>query len=150
MSEPIIEQIADWINDAIDGKQDPDLTLTLASVRPGMEQWDDTSFAHGDCVIENDSLATVGFTSETREERATFKVYGFIVTLPSAVGLDTVMSRMSETIRRNLLAGNSAGRACGGIATHINCPSVVYAPGPMVIVTVDVDYDTSYTDGFSQ
>lgn len=150
MSEPIIEQIADWISTALDGKQDPDLTLTLASVRPGMEQWDDTSFSHGDCVIENDSLSTGDRTSESRKEKATFKIYGFVVTLPSGVGLDTVMSRMSETIRRNLLAGNSAGRACGGIALHIDCPHVAYAPGPMVIVTVEVDYYTLYTDGFAQ
>lgn len=153
MAEPIIEQLTAWIATALDGKQDPDLTLTLKSVRPGMEEWDLTSFSHGDCIIEVDTVETADRTSTTRQEKGTWKIYGIVTTLPSSTGLDTVMSRMAETIRRSLLAGNNdttPGKACGGLAQTINCPHVIYSPGPMVIVTTEVEYWTDYKDGYSQ
>ena len=148
MPEPIIEQIADWIFDALDTVQDPDETFTLSAIRPQMEEWDKTSFSHGDCIIENDSLETVRFSTESREEKGIWKIYGIVATLPDNTSLDIVMNRMSETIRRNLMGGNLKGKACGGVATHLNCPNVMYAPGPMVVVTVEVSYWTHVHDGY--
>ncbi len=154
MAEPIIEQIAQWIEDALDGAQDPDATLTLRAVRPKVLDWTVQDFKHGDVIIEADTIATQGkTTSESRGELAPFKCYGIIRTLPADTAADTVVSRMIETIRRTLLAGNSAGRACGGVAIVIDCPNASFGlmdGGLIAEVDVQVTYRTGLKDGYEQ
>jgi len=153
MSEPIVEQISDWINDAIQGVQDPDKTLTLKAVRPTILDWDVGNYAHGDVIIEISSVDTEKkSTTGSRYETGIWSLYGIITTLPANTAVDTVLSRMAETIRRTLLAGNAGGQACGGLALGIDCPEVNYAAGPgcaVVEVGVAVDYPTGLYDGYA-
>lgn len=153
MAEAIIEQIADWIKDAIDGTQDPGATLTMRAVRPAILDWDVSRYAHGDVIIELVSIDTEGkSTTSSRYESAQFSIYGIITTLPADTAVDTVLTRLSETIRRTLLAGNSGGQACGGLALNIDCPGVDYAAGPgcaVADVTAVVRYPTGLKDGYS-
>ena len=152
MAEPVIEQIAQWINDALDGKQDPDKTLTLRAVRPKILDWNVQDFKHGDVIIEADSISTQNKTlDDSRGELAGFKCYGIIRTLPADTAADTIISRMIETIRRLLLAGNSGGKACGSLALHIDCPAAsfdVMDGGVIADVDVQVTYRTGLNDGY--
>ena len=151
--EPIVEQIAVWIEDAIDGVQDPGATLTLRAVRPKILDWQAEDFKHGDVIMELVDGGTLSKTTvESREELGTWKLYGIIRTLPDNTAADTVLSRMAETIRKTLLAGNDLGQACGGLATNIDCPEVTYSimsGGVVAEVTVQVTYETALADGYA-
>lgn len=153
MAEPIVEQIGQWIANAIDGKKDPDNTLTLRSVRPKILDWEPSDFRHGDVIIELVSSETQSKrTTGSRTELATWKLYGIICELPEDTVADTVLARIAETIRKTLLAGNSAGRACGGIALNIDCPKMDYANfvgGILAMGEVKVMYMTNLFDGYS-
>jgi len=153
MAEAIIEQIAAWITAAIDGEADPGATLTMNAVRPTNSDWDVSHFKHGDVIIELAGPETNSKTTTSRTEIADWKLYGIVTTLPANTALDTVMSRLSETIRRTLLAGNSGGLACGGLALLIDCPSAVYSVGDgcdVVEVACRVKYQTELKDGYAQ
>ena len=153
MSETVHEQIAQWIANALDGKQDPDATLTLRAVRPKVLDWDVEDFQHGDVVIEAESITTESrTTTKSRTESAEWNLYGIIRTLPADTVADTVVSRLIETIRRILLAGNALGRACGGLALRIDCPSAgfeIFAAGLIAHVKVNVLYQTALADGYA-
>ena len=153
MSEPIIEQIADWINDALDGVTDTDGTFTLRSIRPTILDWSQLQLIHGDVIIELGSIETVSRTASSRTEEAMFKLNGIITELAAGVKADTVLARFAETIRKTILAGNTSGTACGGLAVNIDCPAVDYEPiegGVCTIVTCRVRYFTNYKDGYLQ
>lgn len=145
--EAIVEKIAEWIEGAIDGVQDPDATLTLRAVRPKILDWQAQDFKHSDVIMELVSSVTQGMTTvESREELGTWKLYGIIKTLPADTAADTVLSRMAETIRRTLL-----GQTCGGLALNIDCIEVNYSimsGGVVAEVTVQVTYETSLADGY--
>ncbi len=152
MSETIHEQIGQWIASALDGATDPDETLTLRSVRPKVLDWQVTDFQHGDVVIEADTLKTESTTGTSRGEIAQWKLYGVIRDLASALAADTVVSRMIETVRRTLLAGNVAGQACGGLANNIDCLEAEFATfegGLIAEVTARVVYRTAVLDGYT-
>jgi len=153
MSEPIIEQIADWINDALDGQADPDGTLTLKSIRPKILDWQESDCAHGDVIIQLISIKTESSTMVgSRTESAIFNLYGIVRTLPADTKADTVLARLIETIRRSLFAGNTLGKACNSLALSIDCPGVelaVFNGGLEAIVTAEVVYQTALKDGYA-
>jgi hypothetical protein len=123
-------RIADWIAAALDGQEDPDETLTLRIVRPGINDHGDSHFLHADvflCGIEE--RVKTETTGPYRFATAIFKLYGVIRSLPELTAVDTMLSRIAETIRRLILAGNSGGRACDGLALNIDCPTVDFLPG---------------------
>lgn len=149
--EPIVERIAEWIEEEIDGVQDPDATLTLRAVRPKILDWEASNFKHGDVIIEALEGATLSKTTSSRTEVAEWRLYGIIKTLPANTAADTVLSRMAETIRRILLGGNQKGRACGGLALNIDCPDVTYSimsGGVVAEVTAHIKYVTGLADGY--
>jgi len=149
--EPIIEKIAVWIEEAIDGVKDPDATLTLRAVRPKILDWQASDFKHGDVIIELVSVGTLSKTTSSRTEVAEWRLYGIVTTLPANTKADTVLSRMAETIRRVLLNGNKRGQACGGLALNLDCPDVTYsimAGGVVAEVTCQVTYITNIADGY--
>ena len=151
MAETLHEQIAQWITAAIDGKADPAATMTLRAVRPKILDWSVDDFAHGDVIIEAAEIKTQSKTSQTRTELGTWNLYGVIRQLPADTAADTVMSRMIETIRRLLMAGNSAGRACGGLAYNIDCSEGTFNVmngGVIAFVTAAVLYPTNVFDGY--
>lgn len=160
MSETIHEQIAQWIAAALDGKQDPDATMTLRAVRPKILDWSVNDFRHDDVIIEaggdgnEKAITTESFTTNrTRTESAKWNIYGIVRKLPEDTVADTVVSRMIETIRRILLAGNVGGRACDGLAERIDCPSAdfeIFTGGLIAYVEVNVRYQTTGFDGYSQ
>jgi hypothetical protein len=154
MAEPIIEQIAVWINDALDGKSDPDGTLTLRAVRPKILDWSTLQLIHGDVAIELGMIETLDTdTRSYRREKATFLLHGFVDHLPDGVKADTYLARCGETIRRLVLAGNIDAHPLSGLALSIDCPEVVFLPvdgGVKVIVTCIVEYSTAIYDGYSQ
>jgi len=153
MSEPIIEQIADWINDTLDGKSDPAGTLTMRSVRPTILDWEASDFAHGNVIIELGPVVTVSRTTvESRTEKAIFKLYGIIRTLPEDTKADTILARMAETIRRTMLAGNANGQAMSGLALKIDCPNFdpgIFDGGILAEITAEVLYQTTLKDGYT-
>ncbi len=153
MPETINEQIAAWIATAIDGQLDPDATFTLAAVRPKILDWDFPKMAHGDVVIELVTIGTVSKTTvESRTELATWRLTGVIRELPADTAADTVLSRMAETIRTLMFAGNSGGKACGGLANKIDCPKQdrgSIAAGVIAEVTVTVEYKTALADPYA-
>jgi len=149
--EPIVERIAVWIEEAIDGVQDPDATLTLRAVRPKILDWQASDFKHGDVIMELVDGGTLSKTTSSRKETAEWRLYGIITKLPADTAADTVLSRMAETIRRTLLSGNKRGQACGGLALNIDCPEVNYSimsGGVVAEVTVQVTYVTALADGY--
>ena len=152
--ETIHEQIAQWIAAALDGQQDPEATLTLRAVRPKILDWTVEDFKHGDVILEAGDITTQGRTTvSSRTELGAWKCYGIIRELPANTAADTVISRMIETIRRLLLAGNAGGNACGGVAVTIDCPDAEWslmAGGVVAEVTVNVVYRTALKDGYEQ
>lgn len=152
MAEPLIETLSAWIKTQLTGAQDPDKTLTLSPGRPTLIDWDVASYSNMDVVIEEDSTTTTNKSTGFRYETGAWKIYGIIRALPANTALGTVANRMAETIRTTLLAGNSNGKACGGLAIHIDCPKTEHlrAVGcEVVVVTCDIDYATNYTNTFS-
>jgi hypothetical protein len=122
--------IADWIANALDGQKDPDETLTLRIVRPDINDHADSHFLHADvflCGVEE--RVKTETTDPNRFVTAIFKLYGVIRSLPELTSVDTVLSRIAETIRRLVLAGNVGGLACDGLALTIDCPTVRFLPG---------------------
>lgn len=153
MSEPIIEQIAEWISTALDSKSDPDGTITLRSVRPKILNWDDSALVHGDVIIELGQVETQSITNSSRFEKGTFLLHGMVSQLPADTKADTVLARMAETIRKEILEGNNDANPLGGLAISINCPEVLFLPvdgGVKVVVTCEVLYSTNIYDGFTQ
>ena len=152
--ETVHEQIAQWIAAALDGQQDSDATLTLQSVRPKVLDWTVEDFKHGDVVIEADGIETESRTTvSSRTEKAAWSCHGIIRELPADTAADTVLSRMIKTISRLLLAGNSAGTACGGVAIRIDCPKAdfeIMSGGMVAEVTVEVLYRTALLNGYTQ
>lgn len=154
MAETIHEQIAQWIAAALDGKQDPDATLTLHSVRPKILDWTEEDFKHGDVIIWADKVKTLKTTTkESRTEEGIWFCHGIIRELPADTVADTVVSRMIETIRSLLLAGNLLYPVCGGIAKSIECPECDfdYISGALIAeVIVKVIYMTARHNGYAQ
>jgi hypothetical protein len=151
--ETIHEQIALWMAAALDGVKDPDETMTLQAVRPKVLDWNVENFRHGDVIIAAEDIATNTIAGSVRAEDATWKLYGIIRELPANTAADTVVSRMIETIRRTLLAGNTSAQACGGLAVNINCPEAAFSlfeGGLIAEVTVTVLYRTGYKDGYAE
>ena len=151
--EAIVEKIAVWIEGAIDGVQDPGKTLTLRAVRPKILDWQAEDFQHGDVIMELIDGGTLSKTTSSRNELAEWRIYGIITTLPADTAADTVLSRMTETIRKTLLSGNKRGQACGGLALHIDCPEVNYSimsGGVVAEVTAQVTYITDLADGYKK
>lgn len=149
--EAIIEKIGVWIEEAIDGVQDPGATLTLRAVRPKILDWQASDFKHGDVIIELIDGGTLSKTTTSRTELAELRLYGIITKLPANTAADTVLSRMAETIRRTLLSGNKRGQACGGLALNIDCPDVTYSimsGGVVAEVTAQIKYVTALADGY--
>jgi hypothetical protein len=153
MAEPIIEQIAAAIVTAIDDKQDPDVTFTTRAVRPKIIDWNLSNFEHADVIIELVNIVTQSKTTvESRRELATFKLLGIVRDLPADTAADTVVSRMGETIRREMFKLNSAGQAISGKGLNVDSPSFNYAemPGGLVAeITVTVLYQTALADGYA-
>jgi len=153
MSETVHEQIAVWITAALEGKQDPDETMTLRAIRPKILDWNVEDFQHDDVIIEAGPFATESRTTvQSRTESAEWDLYGIIRTLPEDTAADTIISRMIETIRRLLLAGNVQGQACGGLALRIDCPSSefgIFNGGLIAQVKVNVLYQTALADGYA-
>jgi len=157
MSEPIIEQIAQWINDALDGVSDDDGTLTLRSIRPKILDWEPSHYWHGDVIIVLGLLKTVSKTTvESRTELATFILEGIIKKLPEDTYADVFASRMAETIRRTMLAGNKYLEPVNpppSPTMNIDCPEFNIAPfegGIEVIVTCNFKYQTALKDGYTE
>jgi hypothetical protein len=153
MAEAIIEQIAVWIKDALDGVQDPDGTITLRSIRPKIINWQELQLDHGDCIIEIASIENVAQTTvESKFKTAMFRLNGIITELPADTAADTVLFRMCETIRRTVLAGYSERPKFGGLSVlNISCPSIDFEPiegGLAVIVNCKVEYSTDLFDGY--
>ena len=149
--EAIVERIAVWIEEAIDGVQDPGATLTLRAVRPKILDWQASDFKHGDVIMELIDGGTLSKTTSSRTEVAEWRLYGIITTLPADTAADTMLSRMAETIRRVLLAGNKRGQACGGLALNIDCPETTYSimsGGVVAEVTAQIKYITDLADGY--
>jgi len=149
--EPIIEKLAVWIEEELNGVQDPDATLTLRAVRPKILDWQAEDFKHGDVIIEIIDISTLSKTTSSRTELAEARIYGIIRTLPADTAADTVLSRLAETIRRTLLAGNVQGQACGGLALNIDCTDVTYSimsGGVVAEVTAQIKYVTDLADGY--
>ena len=149
--EAIVEKIGVWIEEAIDGVQDPGATLTLRAVRPKILDWQASDFKHGDVIIELVDGGTLSKTTSSRNELAEWRLYGIVTTLPANTAADTVLSRMAETIRRVLLSGNKRGQACGGLALNIDCPDVTYSimsGGVVAEVTAQITYVTALADGY--
>lgn len=152
--ETIHEQIAQWITTALDGKQDPDASMTLRAVRPKVLDWTVEDFKHGDVILEAGPITTQSrTTASSRTELGVWTCYGIIRELPVNTVADTVISRMIETIRKLLLAGNVGGTACNGLAVNIDCPSAdfsIMSGGVLAEVTVNVIYRTALKDGYEQ
>ena len=149
--EAIVERIGIWIEESIDGVQDPGATLTLRAVRPKILDWQASDFKHGDVIIELIDGGTLSKTTSSRTELAEWRLYGIVTTLPANTAADTVLSRMAETIRRILLSGNKKGQACGGLALNIDCPENTYSimsGGVVAEVAVQVTYVTAIADGY--
>lgn len=136
--------IADWIARELDGLPDPGGSLTLRVVRPGILDAGESHFADSDvflCGIDEDVKTRT--VTPGRLSTALLRLYGIVRELPAATAAGTVLSRVAETIRAPILAGNVAGRACGGLALNIDCPNTGFAPAPgceMAIVDVAVKY----------
>jgi hypothetical protein len=129
--------VADWLARNLDRVADPAASLTLNVVRPGIIDVGGSHFAHGDVfIIGIEEKMKTETTVPSRLATALLKLYGVVRELPVDTAADTVLSRMAETIRRTVLAGNVAGKACDDKALNIDCPAVRYAPGPGCQITV--------------
>lgn len=149
--EAIVERIAVWIEEELDGVKDPGATFTLRAVRPKILDWQAENFKHGDVIIELIDSATLSKTTSSRTEVAEWRLYGVVTELPDNTSADTVLSRMAETIRRTLLSGNQGGQACGGLALNIDCPEATYSimsGGVVAEVSAHVRYVTDLADGY--
>lgn len=149
--EPVVEKIAVWIEEEIEGVQDPGKTLTLRAIRPKILDWEASNFKHGDVIIELIDVGTESKTTTSRTELAEWRLYGIITILPADTAADTVLSCMAETIRKILLSGNKRGQACGGLALNIDCPDVTYSimsGGVVAEVTCQIKYVTDLADGY--
>ncbi len=128
------KKIAQWIAEALDGVTDPDETLTLNVIQPGILDTFESHFADGDVfVIGEDDVLDTESTEPSRLVTALIKVYG--VAVRTGETADKLLSRITETIRRTLLAGNSKGRACDGLALNIDCPSYRFGSVPGMAIT---------------
>ena len=141
--EKVVEQISEWIEEEINGLQDPDATLTLRVVRPKIVDWQVTDFKHGDVIMEFVNVEPYEITSSSRMWLGEWKLYGILTTLPAGKDADDILDLMSEMIRSKLLSGNRHGRACGGLALNISCPDTSYgsmAGGVVTEMTVNIRF----------
>jgi hypothetical protein len=105
--------------------------LTLRIIRPCINDYSESHFHNADVFLCGvDDRGESQTTDRGRFATAIFKLYGIVRELPEGIAADTVLSRMAETIRRLILAGNSGGLACDGLALNIDCPLVDFLPGP--------------------
>lgn len=137
-------RIIDWLGNLLDGVADPGATLMLNVVRPGIIDPDESRIADSDVFIVGiDQQIKTESTRPSRLATALLRLYGIVRELPADTAADTVLSRLTETIRRTILAGNVRGKACDGLALNLDCPVVGIAPAPgcsMTIVDVMVKY----------
>ena len=141
--EQVVKQISEWIEEEINGLQDPDATLTLRVVRPKIVDWQVTDFKHGDVIMEYGNKEPYDVTTSSRLWLGEWKLYGIITTLPDNTDADDMLDLMSELIQSKLLSGNKNGRACQGLALNISCPDVNYgsmAGGVVTELTVNVRF----------
>ena len=141
--EKVVDQISEWIEEEINGLQDPDGILTLRTVRPKIVDWQVTDFKHGDVIMEFVNVEPYDITSTSRLWLGEWKLYGIITTLPDNTDADDMLDLMSEMIRSTLLGGNKMGRACGGLALNISCPDTSYgsmAGGVVTEMTVNIRF----------
>lgn len=140
-------RIAAWVADALEDVQDPDESLTLRVIRPTIVDWEESHYANGDVILVGiDENIDTETTTPTRLSTALLKLYGIIRVVPDRMSADTMLSRMAETIRRTLLAGNSRSRACDGIALNIDCPRTAFANSEGLIASI-VDVEVKYFPG---
>jgi len=152
VAEPIYEQITSWMFTALDGKQDADTSLTIAAKRPKDNDWSLAALSHGDAIIEERGVEHMTTNGANRVERGTWMVYGVLRDPSITTYTGTLAVRMAETIRSLLHAGNANGKACGGIATKINCPTVEYGDAQgcnVVAILVNVEYATDYKSTYA-
>ena len=141
--EQVIKQISEWIEEEINGLQDPDGILTLRVVRPKIVDWQVTDFKHGDVIMEFVNVEPYDITSSSRLWLGEWKLYGIITTLPDNTDADDMLDLMSELIQSKLLSGNKHGRACGGLALNISCPDTSYGSmtgGVVTEMTVNIRF----------
>jgi hypothetical protein len=132
------KKIVQWVADALDGVSDPDGTLTLNVIQPGILDVFESHFANGNVfVIGEDDVMETETAEPGRLVTALIRVYGLIVQATEIT--DKLLARITETVRRTLFAGNSAGRACDGLALNIDCPDSGFHAGPgCSIARIDV------------
>lgn len=141
--EKIVKQISEWIEEELNGLQDPDKILTLRTVRPKIVDWQVTDFKHGDVVMEFVNVEPYDITTSSRLWLGEWKLYGIITTLPDNTDADDMLDLMSDLILSKLLSGNKRGRACGGLALNIRCPDTSYgsmAGGVVTEITVNIRF----------
>jgi len=128
------KKIAQWIAEQLEGVTDPDGTLTLKVIQPGILDIFESHFENGNIFVigEDDDMETET-TEPSRLITTLIKVYGIAVRTGETA--DKLLSRITETIRRTLLAGNSKGRACDGLALNIDCPSYRFGSAPGMAIT---------------
>lgn len=137
-------RIADWIATALDSQAVEETGLSLKIVRPGINDYSESHFNNADvflCGIE-EKMESITATP-SRLYKALFRVYAVLRNVPVSVTADTMLNRITETIRKLLLAGNIGGTACDGLAMSIDCPKYTYLPGDgcqVTAVDVVVDY----------
>ncbi len=137
-------RIADWIAAALDSKTIEGTDLLIRIIRPVINDFAESQFNHADvflCGIKE--KIEVETTTPSRIDKALFRVYAVLRAVPISETADTMLNRISETIRKLLLAGNIGGAACDGLAMSIDCPYVKYLPGDgcqVAAVDVIVEY----------
>lgn len=126
----VLGRIADWIARALDGKAVEGTDLSLNIIRPGINDYAESQYNNADvflCGIE-EKIEDITATP-SRLYKALFRVYAVLRAVPLSETADTMLNRISETMRKLLLAGNSDGTACDGLAMSIDCPRYEYLPG---------------------
>jgi hypothetical protein len=127
----IAARIADWIAEAVDGSSDPDGTLTLNIVEPEIIDFAENHFDNYNVfLIAVDEDVKTETIRPSRLATALIRLSAVMTSLPAGAAAGTVLARVAETIRRAVLAGNSRGRACNGLALNLDCPMTKFAPGP--------------------
>jgi hypothetical protein len=148
--ESIHEQIAQWLAAALDGQSDPDGIITLRAVRPKILDWTVEDFKHGDCIILADRIKIKGDGYETietlygsRSQIGTWWIQVVIRQLPEDISGDAYINKVMEMVQSILLAGNSGGRACNGLALNIDCPEMNFEMcigGLIAEIIVNIEY----------
>lgn len=151
MSKPVVEKIEQWIADTLDGVSDTESLITLNSVRSNILDWDVSSYAHGDILIDIVSIETLQKDYEVeRKEKVIFKLCLIIRKLGDN-SADTLLNQGAELIRQTLLADADRERVCGSMAESIECLAIMFGMDDGCViaeVTVEIEYYTDIKDGF--